>query len=112
MFGKKDIEYRCETTNFEKVRDYMEYATRNGYAFKYENKYAAGTHYYELTIGLSRFQADILATSALNTETREFHTKRNKERNAIIEDARRDGYSQAVGDLIEKKGKATKTKNE
>lgn len=114
MFGKKDkdIEYRCETTDFDKVRDFMEYAHRNGYKFNYENKYAAGMHYYELTIRLSQFQAELLATSALYSEAVGFHTNRNKERNAIIEDARREGYSQAVEDQAEQKAKVAKTKEE
>jgi len=116
MFGKKEkeIEYRCETTNFDKVRDFMEYAARSGYKCNYENKYAAGMHYYEVTIKLSQFQAELLATTAIYTEATEFHANRNKERNAIIEDAKRDGYSQAVNDQAEaeRKAKATKTKNE
>lgn len=114
MFGKKDITYTCETTDFEKVRDFMEYAHRGGYEFDYKVKYAAGMHYYEVTISLSRFQVEYLATSVISEHADAFHTRRNKERNAIIEDARRDGYSQAVNDQAEavRKAKATKTKNE
>lgn len=103
MFGKNYITFRCETQNFEKVRDYMEYACRNGYKFKYEDKYAADVHYYEMTIELSRGQADIMAVMALTEETQKFHNMRNRSRNAEIEDAQRDGYAKAVEDQTVRK---------
>jgi len=100
MFGKKDITCTCEIRDFDKVRDYMEYAHRGGYAFDYKDKYTAGMHYYEVTIGLSRYQAEYLATSIIMEHADEFHSRRNKERNAEIEDARREGYAKAVEDQI------------
>lgn len=98
MFSKRDVTFRCETTSFEKVRDYMEYACRNGYKFKYEDKYAANVHYYEMTIELSGHQADLMAVMALTREAQEFHNMRNRNRNSEIEDARREGYAKAVED--------------
>lgn len=100
MFGKKsDITYTFQTASSDRLRDCMEYACRNGYTFNYEHKYAAGVHFYEITIGLSSYQAELMATMALADEALKFHEQRNKERKAEYEDARRDGYAKAVEDM-------------
>lgn len=112
MFGNNTVEYRCETQDVEKLRDYMEYAHRQGYKCKYSTECAAGMHYYVITLSLSRYDVEHLAISALIDETLDFHMKRNKERNSLIEDARRDGYAAAVNDMTEHKAQKSKTKND
>lgn len=103
MFSKNGITFRCETTNFEKVRDYMEYACRSGYKFNYEDKYAADVHYYQMTIELSGHQVEQMAVTALTEGAQEFHDMRNRNRKAEYEDARRDGYAKAVEDQAVRK---------
>lgn len=99
MFGRNTVEYRCEVKNIEKLRDFMECAHRNGYQCKYTTEYAAGELYYTVTVELSRFEAEQLAIEAFSDRMNAFHHRRNKERNAEIEDARRDGYAKAVEDM-------------
>lgn len=99
MFGRDTVEYSCEIKDIEKLRDFMECAHRNGYKCKYTVDYAADEIYFTVTVSLSRFDADRLATEALSERMNTFHHRRNKERNAIIEDARREGYTKAVEDM-------------
>ena len=99
MFGRNAVEYSCEIKDIEKLRDFMECAHRYGYQCKYTVNYIAGEPYYVITVGVSRWTAERLAIDALSDKMNTFHKMRNKERNAEIEDARRDGYAKAVEDM-------------
>lgn len=96
---RSTVEYACEVNDIDKLRDFMECAHRNGYRCKYTTEHAAGRTYFTVTITLDRFDTEQLVNQALSDRMDAFHQRRLKERNAELEDARREGYAKAVEDM-------------